>query len=1133
MGKATAKKTKKRNLSWLGKLFRRVIFLCLLFLVLVWAAPKFVAYSPLRHQVANDIFCDLNGIITDGEASLGWFSPVLLKNVEIRDPQRELLLQAPEVQSSFTLLKILSDQSNLGPFRFDNPVLHVLGTKATTNLEQAIAKYLYPEDDTPGPWYGIDVQVINGQVDFTDRQTKQKWTLAPLNFTVNIPTDASPIEVKIKGQFKGLDAKVATDLTFEGVGNGYGISPFKIGGSLLVDAFPLKMAEPFVRRMDAAAKVQGKLYARMKGSWNSSNTKSKAYLNGNVRVNNLVASASSLGTDQLRISKLEIPHQITSVGSSLHIEKAQVLTDVGTASVKGQVDTGKTFLAVLQQPDVDVKAEVDLAKLAMRLPQTLRLREDTKLTSGKVKVHLHSHSSERGVLWQGDINTSEVKGIAQGRQFSWSEPLMVSLKARQNKQDLPVIEQLLCKSSFLNAHANGTADRWTITANYDLARLSQELSQFADLGPVRLSGNGLTNLTVEQPMEGEFKVNGTSTFNNLQLAGFGKLSWFEQELVLTLSSSGKKIGADNYLINSGLVHLQAGQDQLEAKLLSPMMLPAKNGDLSAKFSLIARGDLSRWQRRIPSLPQGKDLQLYGSGDLAAVLDYQPEELQFSAAKLKVKNLYSKGFGLTLKEPSVELAANGKMDLTTGKTSLGKSYFYSKGFRYYLNSGKVDLSNPKAPVIAAQGKTQGYLEGLQSWFPALAGTPAIKGWYSGNLSLTSDQNQIEVKTDLNLINVVVGPTRNPYWRGTNLKLTADGRLMPSADVLVLRQLDLSGTPVAINSTGQIARLSKGQDLSLQGKIYYDMKNLEPFLQKHLSTSIQLEGKNSQPFQIVGTLSNPNPKYDPLSALRGETSVRWSKLHAYGFQSSASQMKVTLASGWLRGFPIKAKVNGGNLHIIPLMKIAPGPQELYLSKSKAVDRANISKEMASGAIKYALPVLEGWTEGKGQISLELDSARIPLADPTKADIAGRFIIHHAQLSATPLVKEFSALLNRTASVQVRKNSVVPFRMVNGMVYHDKLVLEFPELTITTRGWVGLDGRVNMAAEFPIPPRWLGGGRVNQVLAKQKITVPIGGTLQRPRLDQRQLQAAGRRFIQNSAQELIQQEIQGGLKKLLGDR
>jgi hypothetical protein len=78
------------------------------------------------------------------------------------------------------------------------------------------------------------------------------------------------------------------------------------------------------------------------------------------------------------------------------------------------------------------------------------------------------------------------------------------------------------------------------------------------------------------------------------------------------------------------------------------------------------------------------------------------------------------------------------------------------------------------------------------------------------------------------------------------------------------------------------------------------------------------------------------------------------------------------------------------------------------------------------------------------------------------------------------------------------------------------------------VGLDGSLSLVAEMPVPPKWLGSGKLAKAVGNQNIRLPISGTLSNPKLDQQALREASAKFARDAAENAIRQEMDGKLKK-----
>jgi len=117
----------------------------------------------------------------------------------------------------------------------------------------------------------------------------------------------------------------------------------------------------------------------------------------------------------------------------------------------------------------------------------------------------------------------------------------------------------------------------------------------------------------------------------------------------------------------------------------------------------------------------------------------------------------------------------------------------------------------------------------------------------------------------------------------------------------------------------------------------------------------------------------------------------------------------------------------------------------------------------------------------------------------------------------------LVGYNAPGKLRRESVVPFRMVDGRVYHQNLESEFPDLTIRTSGSVGIDQTISLMAEMPVPPKWIGNNQLGTALRDQIIRIPITGTLNKPQLDRNVMNQFNRQFMEKAAGNLIKDELQ----------
>src|SRR4051794_1977883 len=148
---------------------RAVLPLVLLILAVLWFAPAVVARSGLRNRFIREATADLRGTVTVGGASLGWFSPVELRDVTVKDEQGRTLLAVPKVTGSKSLYALMRDRSEPGEFTVEGPTVVIVCEKGTTNLEDAIANFLKDDAAPPGPTRTpVSLRVTGGKVVLRD-----------------------------------------------------------------------------------------------------------------------------------------------------------------------------------------------------------------------------------------------------------------------------------------------------------------------------------------------------------------------------------------------------------------------------------------------------------------------------------------------------------------------------------------------------------------------------------------------------------------------------------------------------------------------------------------------------------------------------------------------------------------------------------------------------------------------------------------------------------------------------------------------------------------------------------------------------------------------------------------------------
>ncbi len=362
---------------------------------------------------------------------------------------------------------------------------------------------------------------------------------------------------------------------------------------------------------------------------------------------------------------------------------------------------------------------------------------------------------------------------------------------------------------------------------------------------------------------------------------------------------------------------------------------------------------------------------------------------------------------------------------------------------------------------------------------------------------------------------------------NVELVCSGRWDQNRRLLHLQPATLSAGSIAIDAKNVVITLPEDQQPTVQfdGQVHYDMEHIVALLRSQLGPGVRIAGKGTSPVSYRGPL-------DPAKA-EAHATFDWDWADLYGCRVGPGTLQARLSGGVLQIEPLDLAVSGGKLFLAPNVRLAPEPMTLTMPPGPLAQRVQITPQMCGELLKFVAPMMAGVTSAQGAFSVELESCRIPLGEPALGDISGKFVIHSIQIGPGPMVRELGMLLGRATTAALRRESVVTFRMKDGRVYHDNLELVFPDLAIRTHGSVGLDQTLNVIAEVTISPKWLGNNQLTELLISslrnRTIRIPIGGTLSKPKLDQRVLAEFSRQAVENAARNVLQDELQKGLDRL----
>jgi len=476
----------------------------------------------------------------------------------------------------------------------------------------------------------------------------------------------------------------------------------------------------------------------------------------------------------------------------------------------------------------------------------------------------------------------------------------------------------------------------------------------------------------------------------------------------------------------------------------------------------------------------------------------------------------------------------------------------------VTAGRFDLRLVK-PIEQPSAETAwpiavGFEGDLATWVARFVPAAATRdGWrVAGRLQVAGDVQYSKQSTsggiELTVDDLVVTPPHAQPGGAQKVKLTANGVYEPGADTVQIAKFELDSAVIRASGKGQFDQLRDKPSVRLEGQVDYDLQQADQWLRPYFGESLQLTGREAQPFSLAGPL--PIAGEDPLAWLAqctAKVDVGWQTASFHGFAVGQGRIEAELADGMVRVAPFDLPVSEGQVHLAPQLHLSPAPAVLTHDPGRIVDSVVITPEMCNAGMRYAMPILAGVTHAQGRFSVDLADCKLPLADVVVGSAAGRITIHSVELGPGLLVRAFGPVLETLhevfragatdplAGVNIARECPVDYRLVNGRVYHRGLVLEFPSVTVSTYGSVGLDETLAIMAELTLPEKWTANHPLGAALTSKPLQIPIGGTLKRPQIDGREVERLTGRAVKDVAQDVIHndlgRELRQGLDHLFG--
>ena len=1169
---------RRRHARW--ALVSFFAFLTLLGFILL--APAMLASGWIWPRILARVTADLDATVTTEQVSLSWFSPVVLQGVEILDAEGKTAVQIDTVRTDATLLSLLWNSGDRGTILLEQPIVTLAVRDGQTNLEQILGRWLaQPSSGASGD---VTVQIQDGVLDMCDASRTRIARMESMQLTAELPAggaESGSVELRscpLTVRDRAGTCAVRCEWTGKSAQRNWSLH-------LNTRDTGLSLVSLVARRFGTDVQADGALSAELKCKWDAASSE----LTVNAPLVQLaplhLAAPAWLGPDTLRWESLKLAGQGVLGNGRLRFSQIDTACDAGKFTLNGEIPWRPTsaggawndLLTSVTSATIELDGRIDLANLARSFPGLLRIREGVTVESGTVRVVLASDQTAAERRWTAHLETADLAAVAEGRRLTWDEPLQVDLVASQSETDWEM-QKLACRSSFLQLSGRGDPRSGAYTLTCDLDRLTTELRPVFDLGGLRAAGKLTGQLNWKRDKQ-TIVADASSTVERLELVTPSGAIWREPRLQTNWTCEGDVSGAGVAVLRSGHGDLLAGDDKLVVNLLEPVTAPDSNSVWV--IGLMLRGQTSSWLARMQ--PWWPCAGIEGSGALQvdSTLAISGQVWDIRKLTARAEPLRISGPGLQIDEPKVLATLIGQWDATQQRGTLADGTWQSTALG--LRATNVALAWTGARPQLAGDVT--FRADLQRLHDAWSATESARDWQvagtaQGQVSLVQHAERTQARWAIDMTDTVLSHrqgTSSPQWTNAvpaasaatwqaiwnepTVQWTGAGWHDATRDLLQLDRCELvAGSQLTISVAGRVAEPAGRCDVDVQGHLRYDLAELLPRIVA--TSAVRAAGQETQEFWLRGPLfhpavssvqpaaySSPTPRGRLPSELCGLANLSWKSADMWGVPFGPGQLRARLDGGKVAADTLELPLSGGTLRVAPQLDLNTTPAMLTCTPGQVLSDIAITPAMCQNWLKYVTPLAADATRAEGKFGVKIQDAAVPLTQLADARIAGTLLVDSARLGPGPLslqilqvVEQVRALLERrvpttTANTETTWVTIprqeTQISLERGRVAHDRLEMLVGDTPIRTSGHVGLDQSLALVVHLSVQESWVAKDPRLAMLKGTQLSIPIGGTLNQPKLDPRALEQLSAQVLQQSANRLIDQGIQRGLQELLGPR
>jgi hypothetical protein len=1102
-------------------------------LIIIVLLPAIVSSDRMKPLVIRKLNQQLPGQLQLESWSVSWFGGVEGQGIVYDNRPDGLLVQVSELKTEKGLLGLILAGGELGAVEIIDPAVVFYLSDITEARDSQKTPPVTPspesipsaKEDAFIPVFYGKLKITNGSILTARADGNEKVVVKNLDLILDAPGPQIPITYRFYTESGDSSGRASGEGTLVlDADDPLNTQKFQSNSKLSINNWPVEDVFDIIASRAGFPSAKGRLDADVSLTGSSAES---LHLIGQMAMAQVQLRGGPLGSDAPMVKDILIDLDAVGNNNSLSLKNLAFRSSLANGSATGSFD-GE------DQRRLGGQADVDLAEVFSQFPATLKLREGTKITKGKMALSANIEITRAGTAFDGDARIDRLQGISAGKKISWNKPVTVDARGEMGREGLQ-LENLSLRSSFLKADGRGDMRNMRVDLSADLKAALDELRKFILIKQWDGSGKLKLNLNLNAK---------TENLNHATL----KLNIDD----FVLSRNRRPILVRQTVRADVSTDIQVADARVNSKLLQPTLNIQSSVASGTVTAQQVEGTASN------SFPNATDLKLdinINLQQLSSLLKnlniLSPRSLLSGQSALKASGNLKDGLLVlnntrvdtqkflyrqdkkTIREQRIILTTRGHIDLNNQSLRLAPVDINGQAGKVHIPELAVADWTYAQSNMKINGHADLDLNRLAQGYGNFMQLPE-KTNISGTGQFDFDADFSNPKKQYLKLRGNVAPFKLvsktlPTVSEKKVTLNVDLTRSPDGRNVTINKVDLNSNALSLKATGTLNRVGKNKVLKAKGTMTPDLKLVSDYLKKSGQFQVAFSGKKAVPFTIK-LVSKGDRWEDPLKHLDFSGAVHVSAIEAYGLKLTPNDVPVRIA-GAAAGAKLESPANGGHLNFQPTVDMRKEPYILSFNENiDLLKDVQVTQGLIDGLLAAIHPLFKDAVIPDGLLGLNMKHFNWPLSEKerNKATFAGTLQLNGIRLNSTP----FMAGLLNMMGISERQLSLadqdIDFEAKNGRIALSPVTLDAEGYQLKMHGSIGFDQTLDFIARLPVTKKMVGKDAY-RFLQGMTIKVPIRGTTSQPRIDEAAFQEATGDLMQQALRKNLQNGVQNLLKNL----